>query len=139
MKSSIAQDNIAARVAALMDGYGRHGIRRSVPMTLNEDTAMTYIEAIGRHYTDRFVIDDDNRWAYLQMARWDVGDPAMEAITISDNRTEYTRGDLCKGIYLCGTTGSGKSLMMRVMLKFARLSPSTMYFGDTSGASLGPF
>ena len=40
MKSSIAQDNIAARVAALMDGYGRHGIRRSVPMTLNEDTAM---------------------------------------------------------------------------------------------------
>lgn len=131
MKSSIAQDNIAARVAALMDGYGRHGIRRSVPMTLNEDTAMAYIEAIGRHYTDRFVIDDDNRWAYLQMARWVVGDPAMEAITISDNRTEYTHGDLCKGIYLCGTTGSGKSLMMRVMLKFACLSPSTMYFGDT--------
>lgn len=65
------------------------------------------------------------------MARWVVGDPAMEAITISDNRTEYTRGDLCKGIYLCGTTGSGKSLMMRVMLKFACLSPSTMYFGDT--------
>lgn len=130
MQNTETQDNIAATVTALMDGYGSHGIRRSAPMKLNVDTAMAYIEAIGRYYTPRFVIDDDNRWAYLQMARWVIGDPAMEAISYDKGHSEYVRGDLCKGIYLCGTTGSGKSLMMRVMLKFARLTSSTIFFGD---------
>lgn len=131
MQNTTIQERINARVAALMDGYGRYGIRRSAPMTLNIPESMAYIEAIGRHYTPRFVIDDDNRWAYLQMARWIIGDPAMEAVIVNGGRSEYTRGDLCKGIYLCGTTGSGKSLMMRVMLKFARLCPSTIFFGET--------
>ncbi len=130
MQNTNLQGNIAATVAALMGGCDSHGIRRSAPMTLNEDVAMAYIETIGRYYTPSFVIDEENRWAYLQMARWVIGDPAMEAISVNDGCIEYIPGDLCKGIYLCGTTGSGKSLMMRVMLKFARLCPSTIFFGD---------
>lgn len=62
--------------------------------------------AIGRHLTPDFVIDSDNRKAYTDVLRWCIG--------------KEGELDLLKGIYLYGNTGTGKTLMLSLMLNICR-------------------
>lgn len=62
--------------------------------------------AIGRHLTPDFVIDKDNRKAYTNVLRWCIG--------------KEGELDLLKGIYLYGNTGTGKTLMLSLMLNICR-------------------
>ena len=62
--------------------------------------------AIGRHLTPDFVIDKDNRKAYTDVLKWCIG--------------KEGNLDLLKGIYLWGDTGTGKTLMLSLMLNVSR-------------------
>lgn len=62
--------------------------------------------AIGRHLTPDFVIDKDNRKAYTDVLKWCIGKEGSL--------------DLLKGIYLWGDTGTGKTLMLSLMLNISR-------------------
>lgn len=64
------------------------------------------IFSIGRHLTPDFVIDEDNRKAYNDVLKWCIG--------------KEGNLNLLKGIYLWGDTGTGKTLMLSLMLNLCR-------------------
>lgn len=69
--------------------------------------------AVGRHRVPGFVIDGNNRFAYINIAKWVVGDNTVQAL---DPRTRnIVKGDLRKGIYLAGGTGTGKTIAMEIL------------------------
>lgn len=61
-----------------------------------------------------FVIDDNNRYAIEQILYWLLADHKMTAI--SPRESKIVQGDPTKGIFLYGPTGSGKSILMRLMI-----------------------
>lgn len=81
------------------------------------DLDLKIVEAIGKTRTPRFVIDDENRFTYENFIKWLRGDSSMKAI---DPKTgNIIKGDLYKGIYIGGNTGSGKSWCLEIMREFA--------------------
>ena len=69
-------------------------------------------ELVGEFRTPGFVVDDGLRFAYENIARWFVGDPEMQCT--NPVTRQVMRGDLCKGLYLAGRTGCGKSWAMEI-------------------------
>ena len=83
------------------------------------NNAMAVITAIGRTRSPHFVIDDENRFAYVNFIKWCHGDSTMKAL---DPMTgEEIQGNLKRGIYIAGNTGSGKSWCLEVMLAYAQV------------------
>lgn len=76
------------------------------------------VEMVGKIITPKFVIDEDNRWAYTQLAKWLFYDPTMEAMLPSDDSIIHARMDA--GIYLAGGTGTGKTIALRILRAMAR-------------------
>lgn len=119
--------NLQSIINRVTEGRTLHGVCRGKTATYdNMGNVLACIEAIGKQFTDRFTIDDDNRWAYKQFAKWVAGDPTMQA---QDTAGNIVTGDICKGIYINGRTGSGKSLAMAVMALFAEVDSPTIYAG----------
>ena len=81
--------------------------------------ALEVITAIGRTRSPRFVIDDENRFAYENFIKWCHGDNTMKALDPITGKER--QGDLKRGIYIAGNTGSGKSWCLEVMLAYAQV------------------
>lgn len=67
---------------------------------------------IGKNAVPKFTIDEGNRFAYEQIARWLVSDTSFQSNELDSEGTK--RGILVKGIYLQGSTGSGKTLCLDI-------------------------
>lgn len=77
------------------------------------DRSLEIVEAIGKSRNPRFTIDADNRFAYTNFIRWAHGDASMQAI---DPRSgSAVPGRLMRGIYIAGSTGTGKSWCLEIM------------------------
>ena len=81
------------------------------------NNALEVITAIGRTRSPHFVIDDENRFAYENFIKWCHGDTTMKALNAITG--EEQQGDIKRGIYIAGNTGSGKSWCLEVMLAYA--------------------
>lgn len=81
--------------------------------------AIALVEAIGKRRNPRFVIDDENRFAYENFIRWCHGDAAMRALDPDTGKP--VKGDLKKGIYIAGNTGTGKSWCLDIMQMYCRV------------------
>ena len=95
----------------LNSSFGK--IERFVYKPFNDNEALAILEAIGKSRNPKFVIDDENRFAYLNFAKWCHCDTSMQCI--DPVTSEVRRGDLYKGIYIAGNTGSGKSWLLDIM------------------------
>lgn len=94
------------------------GIER-VPVTdYDMGNALEVVTAIGRIRNRDFAIDEENRFAYENFIRWCHADPAMQAIDPITGKV--VQGDINRGIYIAGNTGSGKSWCLDVMLTYSR-------------------
>ena len=82
------------------------------------NNALEVITAIGRTRSPHFVIDDENRFAHVNFIKWCHGDNTMKALDPITG--EEIQGDLKRGIYIAGNTGSGKSWCLEVMLVYAQ-------------------
>ncbi len=83
----------------------------------NMEFAIGVVLEIGKAKKSSFVIDEDNRWVYEQLIKWIQGDKTFECMDIeSGNKMQ---GDLTKGIYLAGPTGSGKTWALDIMSKLS--------------------
>lgn len=82
------------------------------------DHALQVVEAIGKSRNPKFVIDDENRFAYTNFIKWCHGDPTMRALNPLTGQEQA--GDLNRGIYIAGNTGSGKSWCLEVMLAYSQ-------------------
>lgn len=72
--------------------------------------ALAAVQMIGKEMNPRFVIDNDNRFVYENMIRWIQGDAEMKCID-PESKTVIP-GNLAKGIYVAGPTGTGKSFVL---------------------------
>ena len=81
------------------------------------DDLRAYMLAIGQEVIPGFVLDSDNSYVYENVRRWVDGDPDFEAFDASS--MAYVKGDLKKGVYIAGPTGTGKTALADVMLRYA--------------------
>ena len=94
------------------------GIERHEKTNYDIEHAMAIVEAIGKMRTPKFKIDDENRFAYENFIKWLHADPTMQALDPSSGAT--ISGNLKRGIYIAGNTGSGKSWCLEIMREYAR-------------------
>lgn len=91
-------------------------IRRMYPSAEQEmsDTYLLQIfEKVGQSLEPRYRIDGDNKAVVLNMFRWLIGDEHFKASNPVTHKS--VQGRLNKGIYLCGQTGTGKTLSMNIL------------------------
>ena len=82
------------------------------------EDAMGAIWKIGRMYEPNFVIDEENRFVYENLVKWVNGDDTLKALD-PISRKSIVVGDRKAGIYLAGTTGSGKTLCLEIIKAYA--------------------
>lgn len=93
--------------------------RRYDYTTQTIERELRVLEAIGKMRSPKFVIDEDNRFAYTNFIKWLRGDPTMQAL--DPNTGEVIQGDLTRGLYIAGNTGSGKSWCLEIMQEYAQV------------------
>ncbi len=87
----------------------------NVPMNY----ALALVERIGKQRKRNFVIDNENRFLYENLIYWVHGDEKrMKAIDAISG--EIIAGDVNKGIYIAGSTGTGKSWALEVIEAYSR-------------------
>jgi len=89
--------------------------------------SLRVVEAIGKSRNNRFVIDDENRFTYENMIRWIHGDPEMKCF--HPETGEVISGRLDAGIFIGGSTGSGKSWAMEIMNAYCKIDDVQIKFG----------
>lgn len=81
------------------------------------ENTLKIVEAIGKTRKRNFVIDAENRFTYENFIKWCHCDPTMKQI--HPDTGEIVPGNLYAGIYIGGTTGSGKSWCLEIMRAYA--------------------
>lgn len=74
---------------------------------------MKAFQRIGSKWVPIYAIDQSNEHCIHNLVSWLLNDPEMTAIEPNSGR--LVKGRLDKGIYLAGNTGSGKSLVMKIL------------------------
>lgn len=92
-------------------------LRREKYREYSVDDALAEVEFIGKIKDEAFRIDDYNRDAYTNVIKWIHNDPSMTCM--SPDGGNRIAGDLKKGIYIAGGTGTGKSWLFEVMAVYA--------------------
>ena len=89
------------------------GFARYQYLSYNLDESLAIVEAIGKSRNPKFVIDDDNRFAYANFIKWAHCDTSMQCLDPTTG--QVIPGRLKRGIYIAGNTGSGKSWCLDIM------------------------
>lgn len=87
---------------------------------ISTEESMNIVKEIGRMFVSDFAIDDENAFVYMNLVRWVNGDDSMQALD-PVSRNSIVKGNLKRGIYLAGTTGSGKTLCMEIIKAYASI------------------
>ena len=119
-------------VSEVLEKIKRRGLFQRVSrmqyLPYNMKTAMYMVEAIGKDRNPRFVIDDENRFAYENLIRWVHGDTEMKCL---DPETKNViNGRINAGIYISGNTGSGKSWALEIMTAYCMIDNVQIKIGD---------
>ncbi len=98
----------AIRQRGLFQGFARYQY-----INYDVEAALKIVEAIGKTRNPRFVIDDENRFAYENFIKWAHCDTSMKCLDPVSG--QVIPGRLKRGIYIAGNTGSGKSWCLEIM------------------------
>lgn len=112
-----------------MQSFGFANIRR-IQYKYDLQGIMNIISKIGTYRTPNFVIDDDNRFAYVNAVKWLMGDPTMQAIDPTTNTV--VKGRLNAGLYVAGNTGTGKSWLLDILNSVALMYHLQYYDGEVN-------
>lgn len=93
-------------------------IREPIKSNLSTNDLKRVLVRIGESkcVPAKFVIDDDNRFVYENLFKWAVGDNSLKAVNPISGEIE--QGSLAKGIYICGPTGTGKTMCLNIFRTF---------------------
>ena len=76
--------------------------------------ALNAFRQIGELYNDPFIIDNSNEEVYINLLRWLFANSPMKC-RAEDGR--WVDGDANKGTFLGGTTGTGKTTAIKILMK----------------------
>lgn len=97
--------------------------------------SLNIVEAIGKSRNPRFVIDDENRFTYENFIRWCHCDTKM--MRLDPATSQPIPGQLKRGIYIAGNTGTGKSWCMDIMQAYCMVHGfKVQYPGDEQQSNL---
>lgn len=126
---------LSRALALARDSEGLRGLERFSYMDYDPSESLSMLEAMGRDRDPAFVIDDDNRFAYLNFVKWCHGDPSMRRV---DPLTREVRpGWLGRGIYIGGGTGTGKTWCLELMRAYARACRFAVRYPGEEPSALG--
>lgn len=120
---SIAQIIGAVKQRGLFSGFTRYQY-----MNYDIEEALQIVEAIGKSRNPKFVIDDENRFAYENFVRWAHCDTSMKCI--DPITKEIVPGRPKCGIYIAGNTGTGKSWCLDIMRAYCSIMRFGIAFPD---------
>lgn len=105
----------------------RDGLLRQTPR-FPDDQCAVVLQTTGEHYMKGFTIDDGNRFAYENIRRWADGTPFRCTDPMTGREID---GDIKRGLYICGPTGSGKSALVDIIRFYCKiLNYKTRYNGQ---------
>lgn len=107
-----------------------HIITRYPYLPYDMNIALQVVEAIGKERNPHFVIDGENRFVYENLIRWVHGDSEMKCIH-PETKT-IIPGRLDAGIYIGGTTGTGKSWALEIMAAYCLIDDVQVKIGETT-------
>ena len=110
-------NNMNQFIAELRDSGVIQYIKRE-RIELDIQSAISAVSAIGSAIVPEFRIDDDNRFVFENLIRWIHADPSCECHDASSGKRIKAR--LNAGLYICGPTGTGKSVALNVIMPSAR-------------------
>ena len=67
---------------------------------------------LGQHATTNFTLDGDNIYTYTNALRWIAALDGMRPLNVSGDEVN---GDITRGLLITGGTGTGKSLLIRLL------------------------
>lgn len=116
----------------ITEGRTLSGVVRSQSWDIDINRALEMMILIGRNRTPGFRIDDDNRWAYTQLIKWLYGIETMQAAdpeAAAKGEMKIIPGRLTAGIYIAGSTGTGKSWAMEILRILADIDRPQIQLG----------
>ena len=91
-------------------------VRMPIRSDVGTDDLKRILKRIGEAKCPGFVIDKDNKFVYENIFKWAIGDESFLAINPYTGQVE--RGSLTKGLYICGPTGTGKTMCLNIYRAF---------------------
>ena len=119
--------NIQQILDKIIDGGTFPTVSRFQYLPYDMKVSLHVVESIGKSRNARFVIDDENRFAYENMIRWIHGDPDMKCL--HPETEEVISGRLNAGILICGSTGTGKSWALEIMSAYCMIDDVQVKIG----------
>lgn len=103
-------------------------ITRHDYLDYDADEALKVLEVIGKSRKPDFSIDDNNKFLYGSLIRWIHGDPKLKAIDPFSKKT--IKGNINAGIYIAGSTGTGKSWALEIASAYVAIYNLRVGIGD---------
>jgi hypothetical protein len=73
---------------------------------------MALVTELGGRLVKNFVLDNENRFVYENAIKWLLD---QQFLCVNPGNGKVAEGNLYKGLYIAGNTGSGKSLLMTIL------------------------
>ena len=102
------------------------GVSR-MPNDFDDNDLDLLLKEIGRLLIPGFILDEWNSKVYREIRLWADG---QSFSCINPLTRKKTAGDPRKGIYLCGPTGSGKSMLLRIINEYIKTLHLKVKIGD---------
>lgn len=122
-------ENMSEIIGRIKEGGMFQTITRFQYLPVDFEIAFEIVNGIGKERNQKFIIDDENRFTYENLIRWVHCDPAMKCLDIETK--QVIPGNLKKGIYIAGNTGTGKSWILEIMSAYAMVYNFKIQIGET--------
>lgn len=106
-----------------------NSITRFQYLPIDMDIALEIVDGIGKERNHKFRIDNENRFTYENLIRWVHCDTEMKCI--DPETKQVIPGNLKRGIYIAGNTGSGKSWALEIMAAYTMVYNFQIQMGET--------
>lgn len=87
--------------------------------SIDVEYCLDILTEIGKSKCPSFQIDESNKFLFTNVLYWLYGDERCTAM--DPETTTFTKGDLDKGFYIFGNTGTGKSVALDVIKAYSTL------------------
>lgn len=105
------------------------GVERSTTLAeFEEDDMRKFLMGIGERFVRGFELDASNKDVYENVRKWADARP----FTCMHPLTKKTiMGDTTKGLYICGPTGSGKSVLVSIIRAYLKALHAKIRVGNS--------